>query len=157
MTTYRIENGTAYHTNTPIQVIEILEKARQNRTRIRVWYGKNGQCFNDELGTIGTVGRSIGQYKIPILIHNSRSMGGEAILDDCIIRVDVNYGRRNIGTVYSDPSIKFDFFSVHPSDKKEYHSNVVNISKDGEIYARCKTYKQARNLADFMNGTRWSK
>jgi hypothetical protein len=150
MTEYRIENGTAYHIDTPIRVIEILEKARQNRTRIRIWYGKNGHCWNDEFGTIGTVGRSTGQYKIPLLIKNRRSIGGAAILDDCIVRIDVNYGRGKIVTVYTDDSIKFDKFISTDL------GNVYNETKD-KLYARCKNGDSGKRLADFMNGKRWSK
>lgn len=150
MTEYRIEGDTAYHIDTPIPVIEILEKARQNRTRIRIWYGKDGQCWNDEFDTIGTVGRSTGQYKIPLLIKNSRSIGGAAILDDCIIRVDVNYGRGNIVTVYTDDSIKFDKFISTDL------GNVYNETTD-KLYARCKNGDSGKRLADFMNGKRWSK
>ena len=150
MTEYRIEGDTAYHIDTPIPVIEILEDARRNRSRIRIWYGKDGRCWNDEFDTIGTVGRSTGQYKIPLLIKNSRSIGGAAILDDCIIRVDVNYGRGNIVAVYTDDSIKFDKFISTDL------GNVYNATKD-KLYARCKNGDSGKRLADFMNGKRWSK
>lgn len=35
----------------------------------------------------GTVGRSTGKVKIPLLVHNSRSMGGGGILTHCIIGI----------------------------------------------------------------------
>ena len=150
MIAYRIENGTAYSINTPIPVIEILEKARQNRTRIRIWYGKDGQCWNEEFDTIGTVGRSTGHFKVPLLIKNSRSMGGGAILDDCIVRIDVNYGRGKIVAVYTDDSIKFDKFISTDL------GNVYNETKD-KLYTKCKNGDSGKRLADFMNGKRWSK
>lgn len=150
MKEYKIVGGTAYHIDTSIRVIEILEKMRYSGIRIRIWYGKNGRCWNDEFGTIGTVGRSTGQYKIPILLKNSRSIGGAAILDDCIVRIDVNYGRGKIVSIYTDDSIKFDRFISTDL------GNVYNETKD-KLYARCKNGDSGKRLADFMNGKRWSK
>lgn len=39
MSEYNVVNGTSYHAETPAAVIEVLERARQNRTRLHVSYG----------------------------------------------------------------------------------------------------------------------
>lgn len=43
--------------------------------------------WNEQFDVTGYVGRSTGPIKVPLLIHNRRSLGGPAILDHCIIGV----------------------------------------------------------------------
>ena len=80
---------TSYYSETSQQVIDALENIREKDIRVRIFYGdiKTGRSWLDENDTDGYVGRSTGTVKIPLLIHNSRSMGGGAILDHCIIRI----------------------------------------------------------------------
>lgn len=153
---YKVKNGTYYNINTPDKVIDWLETSRERKQRIRIFYGKDGKAWNEEFDTIGHVGRSTGTIKIPLLIKNSRSMGGGAILDNSIVRIDTKGRNGKIVTVYIDSTIHFDHFSIGPSDMEGYHTNVIN-DNSGEIYARCKLYASGIHLADFMNGKRWSK
>lgn len=99
---YVVVDGTYYHESTPQRVIETLEASRKNRTRIKLWYGDTatGQAWGDV--EVGTVGRSMGPVKIPILLHNRRSTGGGAILDHCIIRIE--YSRKGSPPLYSHPN-----------------------------------------------------
>jgi len=78
---YKVVNGTSYHENTPDEVINVLEDARQKGTRIRIWYGENGLSWDEENDIIGNIGRSTGTNKIPLLINNARSLGGPGLLD----------------------------------------------------------------------------
>ena len=82
-------NGTSYHDDTPREVIDILERARQARFRIRLDYGdpETGESWGEVFDIEGYVGRSTGPIKIPLLVHNARSMGGGAIMDDKIIGI----------------------------------------------------------------------
>jgi hypothetical protein len=154
---YKVKNGTYYNINTPDKVIDWLETSRERKQRIRIFYGKSGKCWNEEFDTIGYIGRSTGTIKIPLLIKSSRSIGGGAILDDCIVRIDTK-GKNGIVTVFFDDTVKFDHFYIKPSDMMpEYHTNVVTGENPENIHARCKTYTQGVHLADFMNGKRWSK
>ena len=153
---YQVCNGTYYHQDTKKEVIQWLETSRERKQRIRIFYGSDGTAWNEENDVLGHVGRSTGTTKIPLLIYSARSMGGGAILDNRIIRIDTKASNGKIVAVYQDNSVKFDHFSIGPSDMEGYHTNVIN-DITGEIYARCKTYKQGVNLADFMNGKRWSK
>ena len=83
---------TTYNKDTSKKVIDILENAIDTRKRVRVFYGdtKNGRDWLEEYGTIGRIGRSCGENKIPILIANSRSLGGGALLDDCIVKITID-------------------------------------------------------------------
>lgn len=80
----------AYKRETQQPVIDVLERCRKNRTRIIVDYGdtKTGRSWNEEFNTKGYVGLSRGfQARFPILVYNSRSLGGGSLLDDCIIKI----------------------------------------------------------------------
>lgn len=146
----QVINGTSYHDNTPQEVIAWLETSRATKQRIRIFYGAEGKNWNDEYATIGHVGRSTGIVKFPLLIHNAHSMGGGAILDDCIVRIDTRDSRGTVRTVYTAPNYRADNF---------LYSDVGNVYNEtrNELYARCKSGDAARRLAGFMNGTRWAK
>jgi len=94
-TKYKLVNGTSYDERTDDEVIRVLERCRTNNTRVVLDYGdtKTGKSWNDRYGITGRVGRSGGQVKIPILLHNKRSKGGGAILTDCIIGIKRSKGK----------------------------------------------------------------
>lgn len=95
-------NGTTYHSDTPIKMVELLERLRNDQTRVRFHWGDttNGEDWGDMYGVEGRIGRSTGTVKVPLLIHNKRSSGGRAILDHCIVKITTTNGRR---TIYQHP------------------------------------------------------
>jgi hypothetical protein len=105
---YQVTNGTSYDSVTPDEVVRILERCRQTGERIRLHYGVTdpeeqdiGQDWMDEYGVTGRVGRSTGPVQIPILVYNSRSSGGGAILDRCIVRI--RSSQKDGGEFYKHP------------------------------------------------------
>lgn len=86
-------NVTSFNKNTPQKVREILEWARENHKRIRIYYGdkKTGRDWCESYDTIGYIGRSCGQVKVPLLISNRNSCSGPAILDDCIVKITYDH------------------------------------------------------------------
>lgn len=103
---YQVCNGTYYNAKTSIEVIANLETIRSNGTRIVLDYGdtENGREWGDgryKSLDVGTIGRSMGPVKIPILVSNSRSMGGGGILDNCIVRIRASKGK---GVLYQHPT-----------------------------------------------------
>jgi len=139
-----LESGTCYHIETPEPIIKRLEDARINRYRVRLFFGdtKTGQDWNEEHDTIGRVGRSTSRIKIPLLIRTSRSMGGGAILDHCIVKI--MKGKR---TVYEHPS---------------YHSlpfctSGGMVMRDGQVVAHFFSVTQANKFVAFMKGERHTK
>lgn len=125
MNEYKIINGTAYHPETAQAVIDVLERAMATRERVRLFLGdtKTGRDWCEEWDTIGTIGRSCGSVKIPLLIHNTRSDGGPAILDHCIIKITAakggqvlyqapNYKRPRVGIVDQGEAFKMRFSCV---------------------------------------------
>ncbi len=142
----RLENGTCYHKETSQEIINILENARLNKKRIRVYFGdKNGKSWNEEYMTIGYIGRSTGEIKIPLLIHNTRSYGGGGLLDHYIVKI-VNISSKRVEYVHKN--FRQSLFTA--KEKSVY--------QDGKDYApNCKNEQQAERLAQFMNGERNSK
>jgi hypothetical protein len=129
---------------------------------VRLFLGdrETGREWHDEWHVAGTIGRSMGPLKVPLLIANKRSSGGGAILCDCIVRLLVN-GRE----VYRHPKWKASEFAVAEIDDKET-AGKVNLRADG--YTHCATINgervanfKSRQAADrwcaFMKGERASK
>ena len=102
---YKIVNGTSYDERTSQKVIDILEQSRTNDLRIELDYGdvKTGKSWGETHDITGTIGRSTGTIKIPILVHNCRSVGGGGVLDDCIIRIRESKGKQ---VLYQHPNYK---------------------------------------------------
>lgn len=92
---YKVVNGTAYHIETSDEVIRVLENCRNNGTRIVLDYGdvKTGRSWGEVNDITGRIGRSMGDFKIPILLHNKNSIGGGGILDHCIIGIKTSKGK----------------------------------------------------------------
>ena len=91
---YNIVNDTAYDSRTPSDLVALLERLRQSRERCVFVYGNPETCIPWDDRERGRIGRSCGTYKIPLLVKTSRSMGGGALLDYCIIQVRESKGGR---------------------------------------------------------------
>lgn len=96
MNKYKLVNGISYHSETSEEVIKVLEHARQNRIRIVLDYGhlNTGQSWGETNGIAGTIGNSTGTIKIPLLVHNSKSIGGGSILDHRIVKISESKGKK---------------------------------------------------------------
>ena len=144
-----IVNGTTYKDETPDEVIQALERARLTNKRVRLYYGdhETGRDWLEENDVTGYIGRSMGpRYCVPILLYNSRSIGGPALLDGCIVRLLVD-GRE----VYRTPNYKEPVFTLThegPGDLRE------RVYVDGKNIANFRTEKQALRWIAFMKGER---
>jgi hypothetical protein len=106
---YLVVDDTWYHKDTPLPIIRVLEKCRNSSRgcRLHIYYGdmETGEAWIDpnycksesdirSAGAAGYIGRSTGSIKIPLEICNSRSYGGGALLDNCIIKIVTAQGKR---------------------------------------------------------------
>lgn len=84
---YREYNGLFFHANTPEVLAKVISKLHHTQQRVAVIYGdtSTGKAWSDI--DCGRIGRSTGRIKIPLSIHNSRSMGGPALGDNCIVKI----------------------------------------------------------------------
>jgi hypothetical protein len=91
---YKKINGIYYHADTADAVVEALERARANCSRIRIYYGDliTGRDWLEEHDVEGYLGNSLGPLKVPLLICNRRSLGGAALLDHCIVKSRMRQG-----------------------------------------------------------------
>ena len=150
--TYKVVNETSYHSDTDDKVIQILEDSRINRKRIRIFYGdvETGRDWMEVYDTIGIIGRSCGDVKIPLLIKTKHSAGGGAILDNCIVKITVDKQ-----VVYQHPKYYLPEIEVRDADEKlkddgYFYSLFVN---DKNIY-NCKTKEEVSNAICFYKGYR---
>ena len=149
---------TCFNKKTPEAVRKVLLDVQNRGTRIRLWYGdtKTGRSWNDEYFVTGTVGNSTGKknHKIPILLHSARSMGGGAILDGCIIRIQTGKS-----VLYTHPKFHVGKWTIQPVTL-ETHKGIGlthEALNDGSVWARFKSRKQAVRFVDFMTGKRMCK
>lgn len=87
--TYQIINGTYYAETTPPELAKLLDDLRLSKTRIKITYGdrKTGKVWNGKPER-GTICRSWGPIKIPLLLKTKRSTEGEGLLEHCIVKVE---------------------------------------------------------------------
>ena len=140
----QVINGTSYNGQACRQLANQLERARLDHARVRIFLGdsKTGKDWLEEHDVTGTIGRSMGPVKVPILLHNSRSLGGAGMLEDCIVKLMV------AGVVtWTHP--KYNIPKLMVSGRGVY--------ADGKIHARLRNRKQAQRLVDFLTGKRMGK
>jgi len=141
--TYKVSDDSTYYSQeTPDELIEVLERARLNKTRLKIYLGdrKTGKDWMEEDSKLGKIGRSTGPIKIPILIKNVHSHGGGAILTDCIVKLSTSPG----GIVlYQHPNYyKPEMKVVEDGDGKYSHAIVI----DGDVYSRHESLISAKRL-----------
>jgi len=148
-TNYQLIDGgkdkpIAYREKTPKEVISVLERCRKNRTRIKVNLGDilTGKSWNEENMTFGYIGLSRGKDAyFPILVNNSRSMGGSLLMDDNILQIKESKGSR---IIYQSKNFIPSIIEIkNGSDIPEYtHEVWVN----NKLYSRHKSLKSAEIL-----------
>ena len=152
-----IINGTTYHKDTPLDLARLLEQARISNKRVRLFYGdtKTGRSWHEENDVCGYLGRSTGAVKIPLLIANSRSTGGPAILDHCIVALMVEGQWK-----YKHPEFLVpECFISHEALPDGYTVGVDLPNEQGKYirHANFKTEVQAARWVQFMRGERQTK
>ena len=101
MKDYKVVDGVSFYEETNESVINILLDAMKHKDRIRVFFGdsESGTDWCETFDTMGTIGLSCGPNKVPLLIHSIRSMGGDAISTDSIVKIT-----RNKKVIYKHPN-----------------------------------------------------
>ncbi len=146
-TTYKEINGMFFNEKTPQQVCEILAQLNQNKKRVKLIIGntETGKSWNEEYDTTGTIGKSTGNIKIPLLIATKRSHGGGAVMDDNILIIrEMQTGR----ILYQAPNFKPSTFEIKPITNKELNDKgyFFSLFINGEVHANCKTEKECKRV-----------
>lgn len=149
---YKVLNNMFFNAETNDIVCRVLAQLHNSQTRCRIFYGdtETGSTWNEEYNITGTIGRSSGSIKIPLMISNSRSMGGPGILEHRIVGIQVTANH----FIY-----KHEKFNVPKMDIRENQLDKYPFAvyANDETHARFKTYKQADNYIKFMKGERLCK
>lgn len=153
------------HPDTDPKVTQALEDAYTRNIRIRIHYGftklepdskptaKIGEVWLEEYDVMGTVGRSTGTDKVPLLIANVNSTGGGPIMTHRILRIQETKTGRDL---YKHPEYQEPQFHLRDSKIKPYQIEAIHEQRD-EVSARFKTPKAAKKWVEFMQGKRFSK
>ncbi len=147
MPEYQVVNSTSFHVETPAAVVQVLERARQNRTRIHVSFGDaaTGLDWLEEFDAHGYVGRSMGPVKVPLLVANRRSTGGGAILDHCIVRIRESAGGR---ILYQHPAYHYGTLAIRPKAQPlslpDGRMLNIDVLRDGKVHASFENMDKAR-------------
>lgn len=84
---YQVVEGTSYHRSVEPALIRVLEIARRARVRLAVTFS-----WSEDGPSRGYVGRSTGSVKVPLLVHNARSMGGGVLSAEDVVEVRESRG-----------------------------------------------------------------
>lgn len=133
-------------------VARVLNSAYNDQFRIRVWYGytTTGRAHLEEYDVLGRVGRSTGEWKVPLLVNNARALGGPVLPTHCIVRIDRTDTRE---TLYKHPTFKHGFEEYSIGQEGDHF--VVRVG--GARLASLDTVDGARRWVAFMTGERYGK
>jgi hypothetical protein len=144
----------AFHKDTPQTVCALLTSLNASRERVRIWYGDTvtGQAWQEEHDVTGSIGKSTGSQPLALLIHSTRSYGGGALLDHCIIRID--HIATHI-TLYQHPSFTAGKYEIE-TDYSPDAALPALVIYNNEHVASFPTYAKAKRYIDFMLGKRYT-
>ena len=130
-----------YNEKTPQAVIQAIDRAYKMNLRVSVRIGdiETGRDWIEEYDTIGTIGKSTGNIKIPLLILTKRSLGGGALLDDCILKITDQQTKQ---VLYQAENYQPLNVEIVPSDMLEQYQ--FNTMVNGQLHGRHKTLKSAQ-------------
>ncbi len=133
------------------KIIKVLESVRNSNARVRIWYGnpETGVYWLEVSDVTGYVSRSTGTKPVYILVHNSRSFGGGAILVDSIVRIDEIATHR---TRYKSPIFKTMDFDIVATGEAEYP---YRVATEGSHIFAAKSFSEAKHFIQFQNGARY--
>ena len=144
---YKVVNGTSYNVETNPTVVQLLEQARQSRARVQLYYGdaKTGRDWCECHDVRGTIGRSMGPIKIPLLVSEVTNDGGFGVLDSAIVRLKIGGKEVWRHEKYHQPqhTIKKAWEEFGDHDK-----NPFEVYADGKLVARFKTETKAKRYLD---------
>lgn len=150
------DKSTWFDGRTPKKVQQVLEQYRKSGDRLRVFYGDEttGRDWMEEFDTVGTVGRSTGPMKVPLLIADGEG-GGPALLTQCIVRMlDAETGKELYRhRKYHLPEIELCPAPADMQERGYTHSTRV-LSKEGkfETHANFTSQGKAAHWVAFMHG-----
>lgn len=98
--TYKVHAGLTFSTETPENLMRLLVHLHNSQKRVLLTYGNlnTGKLWESATPERGRLGRSTGRRKVLLLVRTARSLGGEALVDDCILQVRESKGGKVLWT-----------------------------------------------------------
>jgi hypothetical protein len=135
---------TLYDPNTPSDLAGLLEEARRNGMRIRLFYGDRhtGRDWNEENDIEGYLGRTMGPIHAPILLKSKSSCGGGIILSACIVKLLATATKRSL---WQHPRYHTLPFSIADASSRTQTQTEwpIEVLCAGEVHARFKSRAEA--------------
>lgn len=103
-----LSRQTYFDPGTPPDVARVLERCRKAGDKVRLILGdpKTGESWLDEYDVVGTIGRSTGLLKVPLLVEDGERGGAAILTAHLLCIVDWNSGRlRYRHPVYQHPDL----------------------------------------------------
>lgn len=149
------DKETWFEADVPPMVRKTLERYRKSGDEIRIFYGdESGRDWLEEFDMVGTIGRSTGPMRVPLLVPRGEC-GGPALLTKNIIRMmDVATGAE----LYRHPTYHQPELRLRDADEdlqeKGYLVSVEARNKydEWQIQANFKTLGDAGHWLAFMTG-----
>lgn len=144
-------SGVYYHAATPRQVVDALDAAASDGSKVRIHYGdpRTGKDWLEEHGVEGRLSRSMGPLKVPLMIAGN-SQWGDALLDHCIVRLEVRPAPgKPFEDAYRHPCYHIGKIEMGPSGL-ETHPYQVTV--DGKPHANFATEQERGKFTRKMFG-----
>lgn len=147
---------TTFNPSTPPALRRLLDALRRSGATVRIVCGEThpndpdaGTAWMEEHDVVGTIGRSGGQQRVPLLIPaNGDGIGGPALLDHCILGVQsVPDGR----WLYLDKRTRWPQLRVDGTTVMEATTRPDGTTHES-VVARFPTVGKAQAWAAFMQG-----
>lgn len=139
--------GTWYRKGTPDKVQRVLDRLIASEQVVRIFYGDpaTGRSSMDEFDMIGTVERSAGVLKVPLLVPKGEHFG-EQLSDERIVRISrISDGK----DLYRHAGFHVPAISLLKSEHGQYQWEAV---VDGTVHARFRSFTKACAWVAFMAG-----
>ena len=142
-----VNRHTYFDPGTPPEVARVLERCRLAGTKVRLVLGNTatGESWLDEYDVVGTIGRSSGPLRVPLLIEEGED-GGGAILTACLLCV-IDW--RSSRVLYRHPAYRVVDLAIAPSgdDQRPWV-----VRRREETVARFEDVGKAAAYLAFMRG-----
>lgn len=129
------------------KVCKIIDRCIKNGTRVRLFYGDtdSGRDWREENDVLGTIGRTLGPFKSPILIPKGKN-GGTMVLERHLVKIMDADSRH---TLWAHERYKAPVFSIREDGKPKFP---FAVTMDGMTTCRFTSFAKAAAWVAFMAG-----
>lgn len=142
--------NTFFDPDTPAAVQTLLEAYRKSGKPLRVFLGnaETGRDWLEEFDVVGSIGRSMGPLKVPLLVAKGADGGGALLTANIVRLVDAT----SLREVYRHPAYHLPEFDILPCTDTKGYAEMVQVQ--GQVHARFRKEGQAAKWVEFMQGKR---